>query len=78
MPRSYTRLDGHLHFIDCNDRFIVPGGHAIDAALMPDALHPSAAGHELLAQCLDPLVHKLMQRPASLDLPKEESPEASS
>lgn len=32
---------------------------------MPDALHPNAAGQELLAQCLDPLIHKLMQAPSS-------------
>lgn len=31
--------------------------------VMQDALHPNAAGHELLAQCLDPLITKLMQRP---------------
>ncbi|KAI7835515.1 hypothetical protein COHA_010589 [Chlorella ohadii] len=62
--RSYAALDGHLHFVDCGDRLIVPGGGAIRSDLMQDALHPNAAGMELLAQCLDPLITKLMQRPA--------------
>ena len=62
--RDYAALDGHLHFLDCGDRFLAPDRRAISAALMPDGLHPNAAGHELLAQCLDPLVTKLMQRGA--------------
>jgi len=28
---------------------------------MPDALHPNAAGMELLARCLSPLVDDLME-----------------
>lgn len=60
--RDYTRLDGHLHFLDCGDRFLAPDGRSIRADFMPDALHPNAAGYELLAECLDPLVTKLMQR----------------
>ena len=61
--RDYTRLDPRLHFLDCGDRFLTPDQRAIDAGLMPDALHPSVPGYELLAQCLDPLVTKLVQRP---------------
>ena len=35
--------------------------------LMPDALHPNAAGMELLAQCLSPVVDELMAvQPARL------------
>ena len=34
---------------------------------MPDALHPSVPGYELLAQCLDPLVTKLVQRPLAAE-----------
>ena len=40
-------MDGHLHFVDCGDRLIVPGGGAIRADLMQDALHPNAAGEDL-------------------------------
>lgn len=32
----------------------------IHPELMPDALHPNAAGMELFAQCLSPLVDQLM------------------
>lgn len=62
--RDYAALDGHLHFLDCGERFLAPSRRGISAQLMPDGLHPNAAGHELLAQCLDPLVTKLMQRGA--------------
>ena len=38
--------------------------------LMPDALHPNAAGMELFAQCLSPLVDELMtSQMASRDRP---------
>jgi hypothetical protein len=65
--RDYTRLDPRLHFLDCGDRFLTQDQRAIDAGLMPDALHPSAPGYELLAQCLDPLVTKLVQRPLAAE-----------
>ena len=29
--RDYTRLDGHLHFLDCGDRFLAPDGRSIRA-----------------------------------------------
>lgn len=32
--------------------------------LMPDALHPNAAGMELLAQCLSPVVDEIMAHAA--------------
>lgn len=43
-----------------------PPGHALTCGfqdLMPDGLHPNAAGMERLAQCLDPLVAELMAQP---------------
>ena len=63
--REFTTTDGHLHFLDCSERFFSEDGKSLRADLLPDALHPSAAGYELLAQCLDPLVTKLMQRTAA-------------
>ncbi|KAL4448233.1 hypothetical protein ABPG75_005452 [Micractinium tetrahymenae] len=62
--RDYTRLDGYLHFIDCAERFLTPDRRAIRTDLMPDVLHPNPEGYELLAECLDPLVTKLMQHPS--------------
>ena len=32
---------------------------------MPDGLHPNAAGMELMAECLDPLVARLVAQPAA-------------
>lgn len=61
--RDFTRLDGHLHFLDCAERFLAPDRRAIRTDLMPDVLHPNPEGYELLAQCLDPMVTKLMQHP---------------
>lgn len=58
--RDYTRLDGKLHFLDCGERFLTPDRRAIDARLMPDALHPGPAGHRVLAKCMRGLVSKLM------------------
>lgn len=74
--RSYAALDGRLHFVDCGDRFVTAGGGTVRADLMQDALHPNAAGMELLAECLDPLVTKLMQQPAdpSDTAPASENP----
>lgn len=53
-------MDGHIHYIDCGDRFLTPDGKSIDAGLLPDALHPNARGYELLAECLDPEIARLM------------------
>ena len=51
-----------VHYVDCSTRFLNAGHTAIDAALMPDALHPSAAGMERgIAQCIKPLVDALMK-----------------
>lgn len=67
--RVITWLPPSWHYLDCGARFIAANRTAIDAALMPDATHPSATGYELLADCLDPLVTQLMRvkrRPAGL------------
>eukprot|EP00887_Chlorella_sp_A99_P004177 scaffold23.g4177.t1 len=58
--RQYAALDGHIHYLDCEDRFFTPDRKLIDPALMPDALHPSAAGYELFADCLLPMVATIM------------------
>lgn len=40
--------------LDCGDAFLqqIPSGEQVDTTLMPDRLHPNAAGHELLVQCI--------------------------
>ncbi|KAI7837173.1 hypothetical protein COHA_008966 [Chlorella ohadii] len=60
--RAYAAGQPRVQYLDCGARFLVPNGTAIDPALMPDALHPSAAGMERgIAQCIKPLVDLLMQ-----------------
>ena len=43
-----------LDILDCGDVFVqnVPSGEQVNTALMPDRLHPNAAGHKLLANCI--------------------------
>ena len=60
--RSFAEGQSGVRFLDCGPRFLTAGGTQIDAALMPDALHPGKAGHERgLAQCIKPVVDELMQ-----------------
>ena len=50
-----------MHYTACGWRFLNAESTAVDATLMPDALHPSAAGMERgIAQCIKPLVDTLM------------------
>ena len=58
--RKLAGSDRAVHFLDCGSHFLTPGGSAIDAGLMPDAVHPNAAGYELLAQCLHGTLSKLL------------------
>lgn len=59
LERYASRTPG-VHFVDCSSFYLVDGGTRIDKELMPDSLHPSAAGFELMAQCLEGLVATLM------------------
>ena len=51
-----------MHYLGCGWRLLNANRTAIEAALMPDALHPGAAGMERgIAQCIKPLVDGLMK-----------------
>ena len=57
-----------MQYIDCGAAFLIddparPGGRVIDARLMPDGVHPSAAGMDVLGLCLDPTVAYLKSHP---------------
>ena len=57
---------GRAHYVDCGSPFLLregralratslnqaSGGELVDRTLMPDRLHPNAAGHRLWARCL--------------------------
>lgn len=47
-----------MEFIDCGAAFIK--GNQIDAKLMADAVHPTAAGWDKLAQCMQQTVATMM------------------
>ena len=59
---AYAATQSRVQFLDCSQRFLNSNRTAIDATLLPDSLHPSAAGMERgIAQCIKPLVDLLMQ-----------------
>lgn len=54
--KSFAASDKALSFVDCGSLFIK--GSKIDGKLMTDAVHPTKAGWEVLAKCLQPVVAK--------------------
>jgi hypothetical protein len=46
--RALAARSKRLHFVGCGGPLLLLSNGSIDAALMPDALHPNAAGYELL------------------------------
>lgn len=44
---------GRLRWMDCGSRFVATAGdEEVDSSLMPDLLHPNAAGHKIMAECI--------------------------
>ena len=42
-----------LRWMDCGSKFVTTkGDEEVDFSLMPDLLHPNAAGHKILADCI--------------------------
>ena len=58
VSRAYADATQRVEFIDCGSVFIK--GSKIDAKLMADAIHPTAAGWDKLAACMAPTVTQLM------------------
>ncbi|CAL8471478.1 g11020 [Coccomyxa elongata] len=50
--------DSKVHFLNCTS-LLLPDGQ-MHPNLMPDGLHPSAAGMDLIARSLSPLIDQLM------------------
>ncbi len=58
----------HVFWLDINHVFIRPDG-TINSDLMPDLIHPNAAGHEAMAQALEPELARLMGDKPIVDEP---------
>jgi lysophospholipase L1-like esterase len=57
--------DGKMIFyLDINKVFLKPDG-AVDSALMPDLLHPNQRGYLLWAEAMEPMLTRLMGKPAN-------------
>lgn len=50
-----------VHYIDCAGPLLLDKSREIDRGLMPDALHPNAAGYELLfSRCWDAALGRIL------------------
>lgn len=63
MSRLTRKYRGRISTVNCNHVFVpneaaLARGEEVNTALMPDSLHPNAAGHHLLAQCVLRCVEK--------------------
>lgn len=57
---TYSAQRQGVYYVDCSSWYLVDEGTRIDKELMPDSLHPNAAGFELMARCLEGTVTALM------------------
>jgi len=49
--QEFESVDGRVMFVDCGKGFLLPDGSGIDPKTMPDGLHPSGDGAQVLADC---------------------------
>ena len=52
----------HIFWMDVNHVFLRPDGK-INTDLMPDLIHPNAAGAEAWVSAIEPLLSKLLEEP---------------
>lgn len=59
--KDLARSDKHVHYLDIGDVFLTGDG-TLPKEIMPDFLHPNAAGYELWAGAMEGEVRRLMKR----------------
>ena len=59
--QALARLDDgkHIFFLDLGPQFIENDG-SISQGIMPDALHPNAAGYKVWANAMEPKLKELL------------------
>ncbi|CAK0785417.1 hypothetical protein CVIRNUC_008626 [Coccomyxa viridis] len=67
-----TALSPLLHYVNCGLPLIrsVCGGEVLDVGLLPDGLHPNAAGMDLIAECLEASLTPLLRPAANNTAPR--------
>lgn len=59
-PQELAFGDPFVHYVDCGKVFFTGGPSKIDPDLMPDGIHPFAAGLDAQLACLQPFVSDLI------------------
>ena len=61
MNKRIAKLaDGRwIHFLDINRHFLGPNG-VLPTKIMPDRLHPNAAGYRIWARSMEPTLRRLL------------------
>ncbi|CAL5224204.1 g6847 [Coccomyxa viridis] len=69
---SLALLNPLLHYVYCGAPLIrtVCGGQVLDVGLLPDGLHPNAAGMDLIAECLEESLAPLLGNSQNFTFPR--------
>lgn len=59
LAKWFGGADAHVHYLDIGARFLDDKGN-LPGSLMPDALHPNAAGYRIWAEAVVPEIKKML------------------
>jgi lysophospholipase L1-like esterase len=59
-----TGPEGKLvQFLDCGEGFLTSDASRIKQEVMPDGLHPNAAGAVVWTECMKPMIEDMLAKP---------------